>query len=464
MTPRSTKRRTPPPIVLILLGFGLFVGAPRLLPMIQSSQMFDITRLWDTRTSQKMVDRMSFGERLLFAPNGSSEQQQGITAFADGNYTAAIRSFQSSLNHYPNDAETVIYLNNANVGDRRALQIAVSVPIGSNPNVAQEMLRGVAQAQDEVNQKGGINGVKLKVLIANDDNDPEVAKQIAEALANNSDILAVVGHNASNASLAAAQVYQQSGLVMISPTSFANGLSGFGDYIFRTVPNIQAMATPLAEYVVKQKGLQKIAICYDSQAPDNVSFRDEFTIELSRLGGQIAPTVCDFATPTFNPQSAIADIRSAQAQGILLAPHVDRINRATALVQNNQSQLPLFGSPTLYTMQTLQDGKRNVSGLTLSIPWFPVEPFASQARQRWGGTVNWRTANSYDAAQAIIAGLQKSATRNGLQKALRTPSFAAPGAGGLIQFLPSGDRVGNGVLVQAAQEENTGDRFNLTKR
>jgi branched-chain amino acid transport system substrate-binding protein len=64
-------------------------------------------------------------------------------------------------------------------------------------------------------------------------------------------ILAVIGHNASNASLEAAPIYQQEKLVMVTPTSFANNLSGFGSYIFRTVPNISLMAAPLAEYAVK---------------------------------------------------------------------------------------------------------------------------------------------------------------------------------------------------------------------
>ncbi|HBY75884.1 MAG TPA: ABC transporter substrate-binding protein, partial [Cyanobacteria bacterium UBA11148] len=51
-------------------------------------------------------------------------------------------------------------------------KIAVSVPMESNLNKAQEILRGVAQAQNEVNRNGGINGMLLKVAIANDENDP----------------------------------------------------------------------------------------------------------------------------------------------------------------------------------------------------------------------------------------------------------------------------------------------------
>jgi branched-chain amino acid transport system substrate-binding protein len=61
-------------------------------------------------------------------------------------------------------------------------------------NPAQEILRGVAQAQNEINQSGGIKSVPLKVVIANDDNDPRIAQQIANNLVKNQDILGVVGN------------------------------------------------------------------------------------------------------------------------------------------------------------------------------------------------------------------------------------------------------------------------------
>jgi branched-chain amino acid transport system substrate-binding protein len=58
----------------------------------------------------------------------------------------------------------------------------------------------------------------------------------------------------------------------------------------------------------------------------------------------------------------------------------------------------------------------------------------------WGSEVNWRTALAYDAAQALIAAIRQDASRTGIQQALATPSFAAQGATGSINFSPVGDR------------------------
>jgi len=273
--------------------------------------------------------------------------------------------------------------------DRSVLHIAVSVPIGSNLNVAQEILRGVAQAQDEINAKGGINGAGLAVAIANDANDPDLAKQIATTFVKNEQILGVIGHNASNASLAAAPIYQQGRLVMISPTSFAETLSSFGSYIFRTVPTTRAMAARLAEYVAKTAQKPDIIVCYDSQAPDNISFKDEFVASFSKLGGRLVPILCDFASPTFSSSAVVREALSRSAKGLVLSPHIDRISKAIELARVNQGQLLLFSSPSLYTLQTLKEGQLSINGLVLPAVWhpqtYPTSRFPQAARRRWGG-------------------------------------------------------------------------------
>lgn len=466
MATHSSKRRLPPPIVFLLLGFVLFTTISRSVQFSQSWSFSNISSVFSSPPSAQsfpLSHRMSLGEQLLVPLITTSDKRDAIQAFAEGDYSTALQKFQRSLDQQPNDPESLIYKNNAQIGRSPALKVAVSVPIGSNPNVAQEMLRGVAQAQNEINQSGGIHGKGLQVQIADDDNDPEIAKQIADILVNDPNILAVIGHNASNASVAAAPIYQQAGLVMITPTSFANLLSNFGSYIFRTAPTIRSMAAPLAEYGVRQEKLKNIAICYDSLAPDNVSFRDEFAVALFRLGGRQTDLICDFASPTFNPEMVMSQIQKSQAEGILLAPHIDRIDPAIALAQTNQNRLPLLGSTTLYTFQTLQQGGQDLNGLVLPVPWFPTEPFASKARRLWGGNVNWRTASAYDATKAIIAGLQQNITRRGLQQVLRHANFATVGASEKVQFLTTGDRISQAILVKVVADSRN-SRFARLQR
>ncbi|AFZ21492.1 ABC transporter substrate-binding protein [Allocoleopsis franciscana] len=428
---RVKKRRIPPIFYILMVGLSL-ISAPRFLGTFKSG----------SRSG-------SIGNYLLISEKVTSDKKQGIEAFAKGDYQQAIASFKNSLLQQPNDPETLIYLNNAQAGND-ALKIAVSVPIGSNLNVAQEILRGVATAQAEINKNGGINGQKLQVQIVNDENDPKIARKLAQDLVNDPQVLGVLGHNSSDASLAAAPIYQKKGLVMISATSSANNLSGFGSYIFRTVPAANVMAETLADYAIKTARKTKIAFCYDSQTQSNVSFKDEFLAALVSKGGQLVPTVCDLSAPNFNPSTAVTQAINSGADGLFISSHIDRIESAIALAKANQGKLALFSSPTLYTVKTLQAGQQDVKGLALAAPWHPqVNPsFAQKMTQQWRGKVSWRTATAYDATQAMIAGLQQSQNREGLQQALHSQGFSVQGASGAVRFAPSGDRISQPVIVQ----------------
>jgi branched-chain amino acid transport system substrate-binding protein len=453
-----TKRNKTPPFLSILAIGLLGFGAVKIFTVLFPAKSLE------SPAPPAIATRISLGSRILVTSETTPEKQAGVRAFAKGDYQTASQKFQASLQQKRNDPEAMIYLNNAtaNANHAASLKIAVSVPIGSNPNVAQELLRGVAHAQDEINLRGGINRKLLQVQIVSDDNDPNIVKEVATILAKDSSILAVIGHNASNASLAAAPIYQQEKLVMVSPTSFANDLSGLGSYIFRTVPNISVMAAPLAEYVVKTAGKTDVAICFDSQAPDNLSFKNEFVAALPAAGGKFVPSDCDFAAPNFNAESAIADAVSKGAKALMLAPHIDRIDRAIYTASINRGKLPLYGSTTMYTFQTLKNGQKSVEGMILPVPWHsetnPGSNFPIDARRRWKGVVNWRTAMSFDATQAVIAGLKQSNTREGLQQALRNPNFAALGASEDIRFLPTGDRAGKPILVQV---KSAGTSYNF---
>jgi branched-chain amino acid transport system substrate-binding protein len=405
-----------------------------------------------------LVERTSSGERLLVKTNDSQDKSDGISEFYRENYKRAAELFQSALIDRPNDPETRIYLNNslaivrAGVSDRLK-KIAVVVPIGSNINVAQEILRGAAQAQTEVNHQSS-NPIAIEIY--NDDNQAEIAKQIANKTIADRQIFAVIGSNASDASLAAAPIYQQAGLVAITPTSMTKELSNFGNHIFRTVPTSQALATSLAQQIVSVDRLQKLAICFDRGASDNVSFRDDLIAEIARAGGEIANVNCDVSTSDFNATDLIRKIASSGADALFISAHIDRLPQAFQLAQANRGRLPLYSSPTLHTYQTLEQGHA-IAGLTLVTPWQPPQTakpktFAARARRLWGGQVSWRTAMSYDAAIAIAAGIaQSDGTRQGLQQALRRSNFSVVGASGTVKFLSTGDRQLTPAIVSVQQ-------------
>lgn len=421
-------------------------------------------------SSLEKSQRSSLGEKILIGADDSPDKQFAVEQFAAGKIQLARAGFTSSLSKNPNDPEALIYLNNSIAAlDINAVKIGVSVPIGGSLNVAKEILRGVAQAQNEVNKAGGIeqDGVRklVQISLANDDNDPEIAAKIAASFVKQQEIIGVIGHNSSNASITAAPVYQEGGLVMISPTSVARKLSQAGSYIFRTTPSTRILAEALAQYSVENIRRQKIIICSDSSSPASESFKEEFSLAVFEFGGSVSDVNCDFSSGEFNPDLIPSQAISDGSEALLLIPSVNNINQALEVVRSNKKRLTVLGNHSMYTYETLEVGQGDLNGMVIPAAWHPKiatdSLFNQNARKLWGTEGSWRTATAYDAVKAIVTGLESADTRQKLQQTLANSGFSTSGALGKISFQSSGDRQIKATLVkvQPGQLSGTGYDF-----
>ncbi len=414
----------------------------------------------------QVQNRISSGDKILVTADNNIEKQAGITAFAEGDYTDAIAKFDAALKRDRNDPETLIYRNNARaIANNNFYKIAVSAPIGGNLGVAKEILRGVAQAQDEINQSGGINNKLILVEIANDDNNPKIAQKIATEFTKQKKILAVIGHNDSNASTSAAPIYQDSGLVMITPTSSADAIPTLGNYIFRTTPSSRVLADTIADYVVNVVEKEKIAICIDSKSEVSKSFQKEFSWATYNHGGTVVNTKCDFSDPNIILEDIPSKAISDGAEALLLAPSVRKIEKAVQVAKANDERLTLFGNHSMNSYVTLKKGQLDVNGMVSVAAWHPQvglsNSFTKHAQKLWGGSVGWRTAMAYDATKVTLVGLQVASSRHELQQALINPNFVADGATEPIRFFPSGDRKMKGTTVKIRPGKVSGTGYDF---
>jgi branched-chain amino acid transport system substrate-binding protein len=99
------------------------------------------------------------------------------------------------------------------------IKIAVAGPItGSDAAVGEQMRRGGVQAVADINAHGGLLGKKLSLQIGDDACDPKQAVAIANKFAV-SGVVFVAGHYCSSTSIPASAVYNDAGILEISPAS-----------------------------------------------------------------------------------------------------------------------------------------------------------------------------------------------------------------------------------------------------
>jgi branched-chain amino acid transport system substrate-binding protein len=456
----SQKKETPVLILTLLITLGLIGGGLWLLgkPLLRG---LDVSSPGSGGSSGST--QVSSGTTVL-APSPAPEKQRGVEAIASGNFAQAVTDLQSSLRTNPNDPEALIYLNNAKIGNTEAWAIAVAVPFTSNPSGALEMLRGVAQAQDEVNQKGGVNGKPLRVVIANDGGNAAGAKQVAESLVKEN-VLGVVGHFSSSQSLEAAPVYEQGGLAMISPVSTSTELTGFGKFIFRTVPSDSVAAQALADYAIGTLKSKKVAVFYNSASKYSTSLYKAFTDKMNASPETEQLIEYDFAASDFNPQTRYEQAVQQGVNAIALLPDTDRLNDTAIIFRANQNRLPIVAGDDVYSAKILQDAGAATEGAVVAVPWHidadPQSPYVQNSQKLWRAAVNWRSAMSYDATIALVEAMKRNPTRSGIRDVLVANDFAPQGGSGIVKFRTSGDRNQKVQLVTVAKGTRSGTGFDF---
>jgi ABC-type branched-subunit amino acid transport system substrate-binding protein/tetratricopeptide (TPR) repeat protein len=401
---------------------------------------------------------ISVGDRTLFTAIPNTSRDQAIEAFKKGHYPQAVELFATAVTYNRNDPEVRIYYNNAKAidnakrGEEYSPLILAVVVSGNNQSNAQEILRGVAQSQEQFNVNGGQNGRLLEILIANDADDEEQAQKIAENLVKKESLLGVIGHGSSKTTQAALNIYKRANIPIISPTSSANTLQGKN--FFRTTPSDAAFGEKLGEYATNSS-LKKVIIFYNPTSNYSKSLKEEFR---KNFPGQIFRLI-DLTDPQLNIEQELNESASQQVQAVMLFPDIQYTATAIDVARvnvNNNLRLKLLGDDTLYNNKTLEDGK-NVEGLVLAVPWFREAPqakdFSQAAKQQWEGDISWRTATSYDATQAFIQSLSSRPSRAGILQRLQNLNLSPRLTSGDDLKFKNGEPQSKAILVTVEQSQ-----------
>jgi eukaryotic-like serine/threonine-protein kinase len=526
-TPQVTLPSTPNPVESIpssnqqtgLIGaFGAKRGKTILGLVVGASVLLGLAFVWLSSTPKEPLaklacdyaidDGFSCGEESLFVSsrNLTKEKILGIHAFKNKQYKQAINNFIQARKKDLADSETLIYLNNARleaelqsneISNDKVLTIPVIVPIdGVDSALPEAILRGAAQYQDEFNKKGPNS---LRLIIADDHSRPANAKHIAEKLVENSEVLGVVGHYASEVSQIGWEAYKNK-LAFVSYGSTSQKLSCISDnpeckenIFFRTVPTTEITAVVLAKYLndlSSDNKKQHIAVFYN---PASLFSRDLAESFKSKLGDGKVVLQEDVCQTQFNVESILKQMGQQKVNIVALFPDggicgssrrniislVNEKRKRDEQSRTSSRETSILGSWSVLGADTLNDDgfmREAVKHLAVFSPWDPwtskkdseSQEFLKNANKLWlskkdaqmlretaifeHGIISGVTATTYDAMQALVTAIENSRkfsrpTREQVRKTLSSPNFSAKGVTGKISFNGSDRREEIGGLI-----------------
>lgn len=148
------------------------------------------------------------------------------------------------------------------------LKIAFAGPTTGPVTQYGDMVKqGIDTAVEQINAAGGVLGKQLEVVVLDDSCEPKQGPVVANRVVNDK-IHYVVGHVCSGATISASSVYNTEGVLMVTPSATAPGVTDGKNYdmIFRTIGRDDQQGPAAAKFIVEKIKPAKVAVLHDKQS------------------------------------------------------------------------------------------------------------------------------------------------------------------------------------------------------
>jgi len=310
------------------------------------------------------------------------------------------------------------------------------------------LAQGVDLATEEINGRGGIlGGRKLKILFKDDASSLSRGRLVAQEIADNPEVAAVIGHLNTYITAPAAQIYERAGLLMITPGASGQKITEQGArLVFRSLPGNREQGRQIGDYAAAQ-GYRSVAIYY---------IKNDYGIDLANYFEQRAHelgiAIADRRSYNMNGDNHAALLAEWAAflstEAVFLCGSLPESAQILRAAREAGLKVPVFGAAGLDSPELIRLGGASVEGtvvfslFNVGDPRPEVLAFGERFRRRFGALPDSTAAQGYDALQLLAHAMTQadSSVPAQVAKALRAVRDW-PGVTGRITFSEHGEPV-----------------------
>lgn len=271
---------------------------------------------------------------------------------------------------------------------------------------------GIQLAIEEINGSGGVLGRRLRAVRYDDQSSVTEGMAIAQTLAEDSTLLAVIGHRNSFVALPAAEVYDRAGLIYIAPSATSPSLTQRGyQRTFRTIPSDASIGRQLADYVA-EAGYRRVAIAYTDDAYGR-GLADAFEDAAERRGVRVVDRVAHFGD-LMDVRRTLTKWSAFGYDAIFIAATSPQQAEIVRLVRLAGSTAPIFGGDSFDSPQLVDVAGPYAEGVIFASVFDPenadpeVQRFVEAFTVRYGFAPDAWAAQGYDALRLLADALERA--------------------------------------------------------
>lgn len=349
------------------------------------------------------------------------------------------------------------------------VRVAVAGPLTGNAAAFGEMIkRGAELRAKEINEAGGINGMKLTLIFGDDAGTEKEARAVATRFATDRRILAVVGHFNSSCSLAGKPIYAENGIVELSPGSTNVSVCEGSDWTFRNLYRDDFQGEFIAKYIKNiLTELQSVGVLFDNDDYGR-GLKDAFTAEAEMIGLNIvAAEAYDRDNTDFKAQ--LTSIKAKNPDAIFVSGLYSQAALIVKQAREAGITAQFFGADGVDSPDFLQIAGAAAEGTYLTTPFTfgaggeEALKVAQAFEAEFGVPPDTWAALTYDAVGMIAEAIEKTHNKDALlpenRKAIRdhlasldTPEEGYKGITGLTYFDKNGDTVNKPAYVKIVKD------------
>lgn len=347
-----------------------------------------------------------------------------------------------------------------------------TVMTGPAASVGMEQRNWAKLAVDQFNEAGGVGGVEVEMVEGDTEFDPAKAVLAVERMASDPAVYGVVGPESSQNCAAAADIFEQAGLVYVSPSCTKPDLSEQGyKTFFRVVPRDDVQAPADAVFMVKDLGAQSVYII-DDKSVYSVGLADEAEKKLNELG--VTQVKRESITQDDSDFSALLTRVKAEAPDVVFIPL--QLASQGAQIAKQMRELgvdaSLVGSDGQFSPADFIAGAEGategayVSQFAPDVHYVPAAESAWKAYEQQYGEFGAYGPPSYESMAVLLDAIKRAYEKDGqiTRENVRREMAATKDRPGILGFNVTFDEKGDATGAAFYIFQVAGDHFELVKK
>jgi branched-chain amino acid transport system substrate-binding protein len=228
-------------------------------------------------------------------------------------------------------------------------------------------------------QKSGstVAGRQIEIVIRDDGGNPEQAKRLAQELAVNAKVSALIGYNPTPAALAVAPIATDAKIPVVITGSSTSIVTERSPYIVRTFSTQAQITVPMAQWAAKN-GIKRVVTLVSDYAP-GLETEKAFIDAFKASGGEIVEALrAPLQTTDYAPYLQRA--KDAKAEGLFVwvpGGLAARLQRQYVELGLTQSNTKLFGTGDITDDAVLNRLDDSMLGIVTSMQYSAAHPSAT---------------------------------------------------------------------------------------